>query len=176
MTEPFANRPMEQEFKNQSLALLDQSMIKIRNCFQQLSDAQVWWVPPGTTNSLGNLVLHCCGNLRQWGVNGILQRPDDREREQEFSADNHYRKDQLLELCDTTIDEARRAIEPLAATDLMSPRTIQGFQVTVLQAILHTSTHFVGHTHQIILLTRQQLGANYQFAWQPDTEQDDLPI
>ena len=174
-----ASTPQDQmahEFTDQSLKLLDQSMIKIRNCLRQLTEEQVWWSPPGTTNSVGNLVLHCCGNLRQWGVNGILQRPDDRQREQEFSHDRQAEKEELLQLCDTTIEDARQAIEPLNEAELMAARKIQGFQVTVLQAIMHTTTHFVGHTHQIILLTRQQLRTNYQFAWQPGNQQDDLPI
>ncbi|MEE2825890.1 MAG: DUF1572 family protein [Planctomycetota bacterium] len=176
MTEPSNHRSMEQEFKHHSLSLLDQSLFKIKNCCRQLSEAQVWWSPPGTSNSMGNLILHCCGNLRQWGVNGILKQTDDRKRELEFSADHSLTKSQLLELCEATIGDSRQAIESLTPADLMSPRIIQGFEVTVLQAVLHTTTHFVGHTHQMILLTRQQLGAGYQFAWQPGNEQEDLPI
>jgi len=176
MTSPTYHDQIAHEFKQQALSLLDQSMLKIRNCCRQLSETQVWWSPPGTSNSLGNLILHSCGNLRQWGVNGILKKTDDRKREQEFSADHALTKVQLLELCDATIADSRRTIESLTAEDLMAPRIIQGFEVTVLQAVLHTTNHFVGHTHQMILLTRQQLGGDYQFAWQPGNEQEDLPI
>lgn len=176
MTDPISNQPVDHEFKIQTLDLLDQSMIKVRNCFRQLSEKQIWWTPCATANSIGNLVLHCCGNLRQWGVNGVLQFPDDRQRAGEFSTVAHYKKNELLELCDMTIDDARQAIDQLTGCELMSTRNIQGFDVTVLQAVLHTTTHFVGHTHQIILLARQQLEDRYEFAWQPGSDQDSLPI
>ena len=176
MTDPISKQPVDHEFKIQSLDLLDQSMIKVRNCFRQLSEDQIWWTPFSSSNSIGNLVLHCCGNLRQWGVNGVLQIPDDRQRDGEFSTANHNKKTELLELCDMTIDDARQAINQLTESELMSTRHIQGFDVTVLQAVLHTTTHFVGHTHQIVLLARQQLKDRYEFSWQPGSDQDSLPI
>ena len=167
---------VSEEFKNQALDLLNQSMIKINNCFDQLSEEQIWWSPVDSANSIGNLILHSCGNLRQWGITGIQKSQDTRHREAEFLADSRVSKTELLELCKVTIREFRHVVRSLTEAVLLAERIIQNFRVTVLQAILHTTTHFAGHTHQIIMLTRRQLGKNYQFAWQPDEGQNELPL
>ncbi len=176
MTGLNTNQQFVQEFKTETLNLLDQSMIKIRNCFRQLPQDAVWWRPTDNDNSIGNLILHSCGNLRQWGINGILEQTDNRQRAEEFSNDVDVSKDALLNLCDVTINACRDTITQLTDTDLLSTRRIQGFEVTILTAILHTTTHFAGHTHQIVLLTRLQLGERYEFAWIPGAEDNNLPL
>ena len=44
---------------------------KIETCLEKLTDEQVWWRPNSESNSIGNLVLHLCGNARQWIVCGL---------------------------------------------------------------------------------------------------------
>jgi hypothetical protein len=44
---------------------LADALTKIKHCLDQLSDEQVWWRPKSSLNSIGNLILHLCGNLRQ---------------------------------------------------------------------------------------------------------------
>ncbi len=44
---------------------------KIKHCLGQLSDEQVWRRSQPSLNSIGNLILHLCGNLRQWIVAGL---------------------------------------------------------------------------------------------------------
>jgi hypothetical protein len=61
----------------------------------------------------------------------------------------------------------------LASVDeerLLEPFQVQGFETTGLGAITHSVTHFVGHMQEIISLTRTQLGPDYQFNWQPQSE------
>ena len=176
MADLSSNHLVSEEFKTQSLDLLKQSMIKIENCFAQLSEEQIWRADDESTNSIGNLILHCCGNLRQWGIHGILKSKDTRRREAEFSADIRVPINDLLELCEVTINEFRDILETLTESEILSHRDIQEFHVTVLQAILHTTTHFAGHTHQIIMLTRRHLGPNYQFAWEPEKGQTEPPL
>jgi hypothetical protein len=60
--------------------------------------------------------------------------------------------------------------------ELLEPRNIQGFEISVYEAMSHTTTHFVGHTHQIIYLTRLQIGDQYKFQWSPENERNNLPI
>lgn len=38
---------------------------QIVHCLEQLSEEQVWWRPHESMNSIGNLVLHLTGNIRQ---------------------------------------------------------------------------------------------------------------
>ena len=45
---------------------LDEAVQTIKHCLNQLSDEQIWWRPAASMNSIGNLLLHVGGNLRQW--------------------------------------------------------------------------------------------------------------
>lgn len=162
-------------FRREVCQLLDQALIKLRNCLSQLDDQQVWWRPDPALNSIGNLVLHMCGNLRQWST-GFFNRPDDRDRDQEFAAKDGHTAAELMQLAQQSVKNATQIIDSLTDQQLAGEFIIQGFQVSGLKATLHTATHFVGHAHQIILLTRLQLGSNYRFAWSPADSDADLPI
>lgn len=167
---------LAREFVQESIHLLQQSLHKIQHCLNQLNFDQLWWRPEPELNSIGNLILHLCGNLNQWAVCGITNTKDERQREQEFSPDADLSLDAIRAILDQTVEQAYETIESLSAATLLERRTIQGFSVTVMGAISHTVPHFVGHTHQIIYLTRLQKGTDYQFDWSPDSSQEGVPI
>ena len=172
---PLADR-LSHEVIQEFQQLLTQSLHKLRHCLNQLSQDQIWWRPAPGLNSIGNLVLHLCGNLNQWAVSGITGARDERRRDAEFEADQSHSRAELLSLLEQGVQRAREVLETLSAANLLEPRTIQGFSVSVLGAIAHTVPHFVGHTHQIIYLTRLQLGEAYQFDWSPEAERRGVPI
>lgn len=170
------NSLLAQEYTTETVHLLDQSMLKIEHCLSQLNEKQIWWRPQASLNSVGNLLLHLAGNLQQWAVSGVGKLPDSRERESEFAAKDGIEKEQLLESLRSVVANAISTIQAQSRKDLLGKISIQGFEVSVLAAISHTVTHFVGHTHQIIYITRQQLGEQYQFHWSPDTDRRNVPI
>lgn len=148
---------------------LTDAQSKIQHCVAQLSEAQIWWRPDTRMNSVANLVLHLCGNLRQWILAGVGGAEDVRDRPAEFAARASGSADDLLCLLENTIAEARDVIEHVPVAELVRKRRIQGFEVSGVQAILHSVTHFRGHTQEIVHLTRTQLGDVYQFAFVPAT-------
>lgn len=168
------------EFCLTSAELLDQAMLKLKNCLQQIDEAQIWWRPEPSVNSIGNLCLHICGNLRQWGITPLSNVADTRERESEFSSDIRMAGCDLIQLLESTVKEAKELWLDLggskAESKLLEKTTIQGFDVSLMQAISHTSNHFVGHAHQVIMLTRMQLGEAYKFQWSPDADRGSVPI
>lgn len=164
------------EFCAASIELLDQSLIKIQHCIEQLNEAQIWWRPVDSMNSIGNLCVHLDGNLRQWGIVPFCDATDQREREKEFASSLNQPANELMEMLKDVVSASSYLWKQLNDVQLLESKTIQGFEVTALHAISHTSSHFVGHTHQIISLTRIQLGSDYRFQWTPDGPRDDLPI
>ena len=64
---------------------LEAAFGRIKHCLRQLSEEQVWWRPSPALNSIGNLILHLCGNLRQWIVAGLGGAADHRNRPSEFA-------------------------------------------------------------------------------------------
>jgi uncharacterized damage-inducible protein DinB len=156
--------------------LLNESMRKIRHCVGQLSDEQVWQKPDDELNSVANLLLHLAGNIQQWCVAGILEQPDDRDRSAEFAATDGLTGAELLRRLETVVTESLGVIQKLDAASLGHARQIQGFDVTVMQVLFHTVPHFVGHTHQILMLTRLALGEQYQFEWSPEQTRAGVPL
>ena len=142
--------------------LNDDYLPKIRRCLEVLSRDDVWWRAHENSNSIGNLVLHLCGNIRQWIVSG-LGGEEDRRRPVEFSRRRPVPKDQLLEMLETTVQEATQVLDSLSEQDLATTRRIQVYDVTGLQAVLHVVEHFAYHTGQIIYITRLRKNVDLKF-------------
>ncbi len=171
-----SSQDIANEFCSVSAELLDQSMIKITHCLGQLNEEQVWWRPRPSMNSIGNLCVHIAGNLRQWGIVPFEDAPDQREREREFSAELQIPTTELTGDLAAVVSDAKKIWLALGSDRLLESTNIQGFEVTHMHAISHTSGHFVGHAHQIISLTRIQKGEEYRFQWSPENDRDNVPI
>lgn len=154
---------------------LTEALKKIKHCLGQLTDEQVWWRPSESMNSIGNLMLHLAGNLRQWIVAGIGGAKDTRNRPSEFSQRGPLAKDDLLRQLEQAVAESQAAMSRASAEELLRRRRIQGFDMTGMEAIFNSVPHFRGHTQEIIHLTRSQLGDRYKIAWTPTTPEQGAP-
>jgi hypothetical protein len=154
---------------------LDSALDRIKHCLGQLSDEQVWWRPSPSLNSIGNLILHLCGNLRQWVVAGLGGAADHRDRPAEFAESGPIPKADLLRKLDSVAEEAQAVLGRLTARQLLQARRIQGFDVTGAAAVFDSVPHFRGHTQEIVHMTRLQLGDAYKFAWTPTTPEQGAP-
>jgi hypothetical protein len=149
---------------------------RIQHCLQQLTDEQVWWRARPDMNGIGNLILHLCGNVRQWIIAGLGDATDMRNRPAEFAERGPIPKADLLRQLEAVVTEAQTVLKRQSAEDLLAVRCIQGFETTGLGAIFNSVPHFRGHTQEIIHMTRSQLGAAYRFAWQPQTTAEGAPV
>jgi hypothetical protein len=70
---------------------------KIERCFKQLRDEDAWWRAGEESNSVGNLVLHLEGNVREWIIGGVGALPFERVRQQEFDERREIPKTELIE-------------------------------------------------------------------------------
>ena len=140
-----------------------------------LSDEQVWWRRRGNSNSVGNLVLHLEGNVRQWIISGLGGAPDCRERDKEFAARGPTARRALLMRLRRTVQKACRALAKLTPRDLAHERVTQGFRVTGLNAVLHVTEHFAHHTGQIIFATKLLSGKDLKFTRLPGEKQRKSP-
>ena len=76
--------------------LADEYPTKIRRCLDVLPADALWLRPNGSSNSIGNLLLHLSGNVRQWIVSGVGRAPDVRHRSAEFAATDGGSADELM--------------------------------------------------------------------------------
>lgn len=127
---------------------------KLRQCLEALPEDAVWARSNESSNSIGNLLLHLAGNVRQWIVGGVGGKDVERDRLSEFTAENGPAKDELLLRLENVLRDAALALDGIADDDLTATRTIQGRETTVLGAVYHVVEHFAMHTGQIVLLTK----------------------
>jgi hypothetical protein len=154
---------------------LTSALGKIQHCLGQLTDEQVWWRYQPSLNSIGNLIMHMCGNVRQWVVAGLGGAADRRDRPAEFAERGPIPKADLLRKLDAVVGEAKEVLGKLTTRQLLEVRRIQDFDVTGLAAIFDSVPHFRGHTQEIIHMTRLQLGDAYQYQWKPLTPEQGGP-
>lgn len=164
------------ELCDEYLHLLSECVHKLENCLTQLSDEQFCQRPGEGQNSIANHLAHMTGNLKQWAVTGFGTEPDLRQRESEFQDFSPADRMRLVRELIAVLAIAAGTIEKATEQELLRVRNIQGFNVSGLQALSHTVTHFVGHTHQIIQLTRWHLGNGYLFQWDDNSPRERVPI
>jgi len=127
---------------------------KIERCLELLKDEQIWWRANPQSNSIGNLLLHLSGNVRQWIVSGVGGDSDARDRDSEFAQREVIPRDELLSKLKQTLSEADTALARFDSDRLLDRLEIQGCDVTALEAILHVVEHFSMHTGQIIMMAK----------------------
>ena len=153
-----------QAFIDRSIGYLKGDYLpKIRLAMEGLTEEDIWWRPNEASNSVGNLVLHLAGNIKQWVVSGIGRAPDTRKRQEEFLADGGYPASELLSYLEQAVVAVVEVLSQLAPEELLEPRVIQGMDVLVLDALYHVVEHFSTHTGQIIYLAKLRTGKDLAF-------------
>ena len=136
---------------------------KIRAAVEALPPDALWWRANDQSNSVGNLLMHLAGNIRQWIVAGVGGAPDRRNRDGEFAARDGATAAELLDTLDQALDEVDAVIATLTREDLASRRTIQGREISVLEAVYHVVEHFALHAGQIILVAKMHAPGAVRF-------------
>lgn len=154
---------MDRLFLDCSAKKLAEYCARIETCLGTLSDDDVWARGGENENAIGNLVLHLCGNVRQWIVSGAGGRPDIRDRDSEFAAQGGIPSADLALRLWGVVQEAISVLGEVSAERLSQRIVIQGYDVTVLEAIYHSVEHFSMHTGQIIFITKMLTGADLGF-------------
>jgi uncharacterized damage-inducible protein DinB len=142
--------------------LLEDYLVKIAEAIDALDDEQVWRRPNDSSNSVGNLLLHLSGNVRQWIISGVGGGDDTRDRASEFYARGSAPKTELIELARATLNEADAVLAKIedecaaARSDAPLQRMCrpQAYETTVFDAIFHVVEHFSYHTGQIIFAAK----------------------
>jgi hypothetical protein len=143
-----------------SVKKLTQLSERIQDCLGRLTSDQVWSRGSENENAVGNIVLHLCGNLRQWIGSGIGGKPDIRVRDREFAARGDIDPADPAERLRSGVEDATGIISGVTTERLIEKVKIQNYDVTVLEAIYHVVEHFAQHTGQIIFATKQLTGSD----------------
>ena len=143
--------------------LMEEYWPRLRACVESLTEEQVWWRPNDASNSVGNLVLHLNGNVRQWLVASFNRVEDVRDRPAEFAQGQVITVTALMRKLDATMQEASAVLSRLTEADLSGTFRIQGYTVTGLHAVYQVVEHFGMHHGQILYITKLVRGEGLGF-------------
>lgn len=130
-----------------------------------LPGGDLWWRPHDQVLSVGTILLHLEGNLRQWILCGLGAASSERDRASEFSHQSSAKPQVLLEQLAQTAREAAQLIRALDPPALAQEHTIQGFQVTGQAAALHVLEHFSWHLGQVVWIAKARSGRDHGLAF-----------
>lgn len=156
----------------ESIKAIDNAYGRICHCVGQLGQEHIWVRERAGVNSIGIIINHLCGNLRQWIVAGIGGKQDVRDRPSEFKDEERPSKDELMSRLENVIQECKRTIRKVRPEQLLEHRRIQGSEETVLSALFSAIPHIELHAGQIVYITRLLLQDKYQLRWKPRTKEE----
>ena len=134
--------------------LFDEGIDRIKKCLSHLTDEQVWYKHNSNINSVGNLILHLCGNVTQYILHGIDGQADIRQRAKEFSEKGPIASSILEQQLDELQAKVNAALDRISADHLVEGRVVQGFDENVTSILIHVTEHFSYHVGQITYYTK----------------------
>lgn len=143
--------------------LFGQYWPRLKECVAPLSEEQIWWRPNDASNSVGNLLMHLNGNVRQWLVTSFNKEQDKRNRPAEFAAKEGSTAPELLARLGATLDEASAVLDRLTLEELLARYEIQGYHVHGLDAVYQVVEHFSLHYGQIAYIAKSLTGRDLGF-------------
>lgn len=134
--------------------MLGEGIPRIKKCLAELTTEEVWYRPNEHSNSVGNLVLHLCGNVRQWLLAGLGGHADLRQRQAEFDERGPLPVAELVTRLDALATDVEATLASLTPEQVLQPVEIQGFSETGVSVLVHVVEHFSYHTGQITFFTK----------------------
>lgn len=145
---------LSNEFIEQAIFRLHENTPKIEKCLSLLAEEEIWKHPNPSSNSVGNLILHLCGNITQYITASLGGEEDHRNRDLEFSMKGGYTKTEILDKLKSTISQAVSVLKNLKDQDLIKIRSVQGFEYSGMASIIQVVEHYSYHTGQIAFWTK----------------------
>jgi len=143
------------EFVENALYRLDQSTRMIGIAFMQIEEQDIWKRPNEASNSIGNQILHLCGNMTQYVISSFGETKDIRERDIEFDTLSGLNKAELLKKLIDTVNRAKEVIVNATTEQWTKKRAVQGFYFSGIGVVLHAVEHYSYHTGQIAFWVKQ---------------------
>ena len=145
---------VHEQVKTESIRHLREGQDRLVKCMHLLGEDLVWHRPNANVVSVGNLVLHLCGNVGQWINSTLGKTTDDRDRDSEFTEQGALPIRELERRLQGTVDQAVLTIGSLTAKDITASWAVQGFTETGTGILMHVVEHFSYHTGQVTLHTK----------------------
>ena len=138
--------------------LMNQYWPRVERCVAELSEGEIWWRQHESNNSVGNLVLHLTGNLKQFMLSGVGGAKDTRDKDQEFADRQRIPKDELIRGLKDALAATDEVLSHLEASRLLEMTRVQNRDRAVFEVLAVVVEHFALHCGQIIYITKLKTG------------------
>ena len=150
-----------QEFTDTFIAevkrrIMEESWERIQICLSHLSEEEIWWRANERTNPIGNILLHLCGNLRQWVLSGLDKAPDIRQRQNEFDEQGPIPKAALLIKMENLLQDVEVALDRVTPETLLKKHPVQVYEESGVSILTHVTEHFSYHVGQITYFVKMR--------------------
>ena len=152
-----------EELVKNALYRIDENTRMIQKSLAHITEEQLWQKPNSSLNSIGNLILHLCGNMTQYIISSLGETKDKRNRDVEFSENQSSDTVTLLAKLVDTVDTAKRVIFDASLKQLIEQRSVQGFTFSGVGVVLHAVEHYSYHTGQIAFWVKQLKDVDLDF-------------
>ena len=137
-----------------AIRFLDKQLDAISRVLDEFPDEAIWVRPGEGVVSLGNLVCHVAGSMRDWFENGLARGEWVRDRQLEFDRDDGLDRAGLHALLDETRAHCAGFLDEVDAGDWEDNRQFRGRTLPVREVLWHQVEHMAYHAGQAALLRR----------------------
>ena len=137
-----------------AIQLIDRKLDQIRRIADEFPKERLWDRPRPDMVSLGNLICHVAGSMRDWLENGLGQGDWKRDRPNEFQRENGLDRHALVSHLDETRDHCDSFLSTIDAATWNQTRAFRNKSFTVRQIVLQQMEHVAYHAGQAAFLRR----------------------
>lgn len=147
---------MGSQFAESAVAVefLDTQLEKVRGVLEEFPEEKLWKRPAVGVVSLGNLVCHVAGSMREWFENGLGQGDWSRDRQFEFDRDGDLDKAALREHLDQTRIYCGKFLDAVNQENWEDERRFRDKPYSVREVLWHQVEHVAFHAGQAAFLRR----------------------
>lgn len=154
---------LAEEFIAQSIYRMEEKLTHFEKAMAQASEEDIWRRPNGSSNTIGNIIIHLCGNITQYIHSSLGEVPDIRQRDAEFAADGGKTKAELMSMLRQTVEKANQIMQNLDRSRLLEVRSVQAYEFSAIGIIIHVVEHFSYHAGQVAFWVKQLKDVDLQF-------------
>jgi uncharacterized damage-inducible protein DinB len=135
-----------------AVAAIDAKLQQLCRFLDEFPADRLWTRPRPGIASLGNLVCHVAGSMRDWFENGLGRGAWQRDRDAEFQRDGALSRQELTEHLWASRRHCQPFLDAIDEAALDSTRQFRGKTYTAREILLHQLDHVAYHAGQAAFL------------------------
>ena len=136
------------------IQFIDRKLDQIRGVADEFPNQRIWQRPLPKMPSLGNLICHVAGSMRDWFENGLGKGEWNRDRRREFDRENGFDSHALIQHLDDTRDHCDTFLTMIDDQTWNETRAFRHKWYTIREIVLHQVEHVAYHAGQAAFLRR----------------------